>query len=274
MNSWVQCKPPAQVKILRRPKPVAMEQQQTATITTDNPNEVKKPTTSNEDKNTSHKEKKCNNDSVFEERILTEPVECNKQSTTSGEACSIVGRMSTNCIRGTQPPLQTSSVSVDLATCSTSTSKCHFSSHPQQQQQHQQPSSQHTSLDLRFHNSYQKQHHHKQHPSTPPTNSTNINKNDNTASGINKKLMKTYQERADEYAKARLRILGSAFPEDDDTLALSYGVDRILNLESQTCTTTVGESSSKASNSGDNNSDNRNFSNSNSVYHNNRVSKS
>lgn len=29
------------------------------------------------------------------------------------------------------------------------------------------------------------------------------------------KTMRTYQERADEYAKARLRILGSAFPLDD-----------------------------------------------------------
>lgn len=28
---------------------------------------------------------------------------------------------------------------------------------------------------------------------------------------------KTYQERADEYAKARLRILGSAFPEANDS---------------------------------------------------------
>lgn len=35
----------------------------------------------------------------------------------------------------------------------------------------------------------------------------------------NKKPLKTYQERADEYAKARLRILGSAFPENEDLSA-------------------------------------------------------
>lgn len=36
---------------------------------------------------------------------------------------------------------------------------------------------------------------------------------------------KTYQERADEYAKARLRILGSAFPDDDDDGLLTNPVD-------------------------------------------------
>lgn len=36
---------------------------------------------------------------------------------------------------------------------------------------------------------------------------------------------KTYQERADEYAKARLRILGSAFPDNDDDGLLSNPVD-------------------------------------------------
>lgn len=47
----------------------------------------------------------------------------------------------------------------------------------------------------------------------------------------NKKLMKTYQERADEYAKARLRILGSAFPENDDSLSTNDDINRILNLD-------------------------------------------
>lgn len=37
-----------------------------------------------------------------------------------------------------------------------------------------------------------------------------------STTNTNKKPLKTYQERADEYAKARLRILGSAFPENED----------------------------------------------------------
>lgn len=61
------------------------------------------------------------------------------------------------------------------------------------------------------------------------TNKHNITSSNNS----NKKPMKTYQERADEYAKARLRILGSAFPENDDdaSLANSDNVNRILNLD-------------------------------------------
>lgn len=39
-------------------------------------------------------------------------------------------------------------------------------------------------------------------------------------------LPKTYQERADEYAKARLRILGSAFPSDDSNEDLTMSSSR------------------------------------------------
>lgn len=55
----------------------------------------------------------------------------------------------------------------------------------------------------------------------------------NNDGASNKKLLKTYQERADEYAKARLRILGSAFPENDDTLRNADDINRILNLDVQ-----------------------------------------
>jgi len=67
------------------------------------------------------------------------------------------------------------------------------------------------------------------HPHWQQTSPIDGVKNSNS----NKKSMKTYQERADEYAKARLRILGSAFPDDEDTQTDDCNVKRILNLDSK-----------------------------------------
>lgn len=77
------------------------------------------------------------------------------------------------------------------------------------------------------------------------------NKHEHTASN-NKKLLKTYQERADEYAKARLRILGSAFPEDEEAAILSNtcgDANKMMNLDNNQGTSTSTSSYYDASTS-------------------------
>lgn len=253
MNSWVHRKPPAQVKILRRPKPVALEQQsqQQQTITNN-------PTVCDHEDEYSN-QKSNNNDSLFEERLLTEPADYNKlvaSSITSDKNASQTGSFDAtdNCIRGAQTSLQTS-IMMNKPTSSTfcpSTfpCRCQCSSYSKQQQ--------HICQSNISQNSHSQKSHQKPHPDqTQTANFAHSNKGDNSASGITKKLMKTYQERADEYAKARLRILGSAFPENEDTSDIADGVDRLLNLDTPKVFTTGGDFSS---NKGVNNSDNRNFS--------------
>lgn len=72
-----------------------------------------------------------------------------------------------------------------------------------------------------------------------------------------KHLMKTYQERADQYARARLRILGSAFPEDEHdgllNLTNSDEVNRILNVNSNFNDNTTTIDNNKISSSSNNN---------------------
>lgn len=108
----------------------------------------------------------------------------------------------------------------------------------QPQQQSQQQQFLHINKNPSQDSNYQNCHQNK-------LNSTPIwNINNHEAASNNKKLLKTYQERADEYAKARLRILGSAFPESDEsklttnTTVVYDGsdmmvVDRTMNLDVQ-----------------------------------------
>lgn len=91
--------------------------------------------------------------------------------------------------------------------------------HHHQQQVYKQPQQQkflHINKNPSQDSNYQKlQNCHQKRVNSIPIGDSNKHE----AASNNKKLLKTYQERADEYAKARLRILGSAFPENDESIS-------------------------------------------------------
>lgn len=121
-----------------------------------------------------------NGQDVFGERLLTEPVVGGSRNDHDGGGIN-----------------NSLSACATAITTTTTTANAIAQSHPNYH---------HNQNTLKIHSpSQQPQHRQHQQASSSDTNINHGGKN----------LMKTYQERADEYAKARLRILGSPFPEND-----------------------------------------------------------
>lgn len=112
----------------------------------------------------------------------------------------------------------------------------------QSQQQQQTKPQQQQFLHLNKNPSQDSNYQKRQNCQQKKLNSTwNSNKPEHAASN-NKKLLKTYQERADEYAKARLRILGSAFPENEEAAILSNtcgDANKMMNLDNRSTPTST-----------------------------------
>lgn len=225
----VQCKQASQVKILRRPNRLAGTANQASDSSSGNVEAKSRIgatgtiSTSHEDHeherwrtNKNRTPNKIGND-VFGEKLLTESAD-----KAVGDVIEVDVRNNHHivCVGGGEnggSSEDSPSICPAAATAATSaTGNAIVQSH---QNYHQ--------LNQNTLNDSPSRQQHRLHSHQPKALSSDTN---NSGAG-SKNLMKTYQERADEYAKARLRILGSAFPENDTSLTKSDEVVRILNLD-------------------------------------------
>lgn len=189
----IQCKPPTQVKILRRPKPSAVD--------------PKPPTASSQPDSTSNHK--------FNSISLTQPSTNNQTSSHSDNLFDdrLLGELDNQELDF--PPLPS------MATTITN------HNYGAQQTQKGNRNMAHLNGQLERQLKLQDQDHSQNHHNNDQLH-TNHRIQSTGSSGINsngKNPIKTYQERADEYAKARLRILGSAFPESDQSLVNGSDID-------------------------------------------------
>lgn len=190
----LQCKPPVQVKILRRPQPLSSDS------TTDQTNSA--PAISNKD---THIGRSAG--SVFDDDYVT----TDKFSTSTSSSTPSSDNISERQNGTTKPKL------LNYSTVAATNIRKVTNSISGPQIKQKVTVCDRTQADTNASNN---------NLALTTTNSSRMG-----ASTTNKKPLKTYQERADEYAKARLRILGSAFPENEALSAPNNDdVDRIFNF--------------------------------------------
>lgn len=243
-SSGVSCRPPTQVKILRRPKPVEPTGPNVATIASTSTTATGQIIVDNN----------VNNPLAGDNHLVYDKTKLTSKATLTdagedrvangGLLASAAGPTSMNVLQKQQVPNKytTNGIQPGRSWASMAAGAVkHKSSSQQQQSTHNgsivSPSSTvaNSALDNGSSSccsSSSQQHGHATTGTSGTMGGANFNNSSNST--VIKKPLKTYQERADEYARARLRILGSAFPEEiNDSLTSiinNDNVDRILNL--------------------------------------------
>ena len=190
----IQCKPPTQVKILRRPKPNAVDDQPKLPASNSQPGStLNRKLDSISLNHTSTYPISAQTEDLFQDRLLGE---LDDQALEFPPLPSMTTTTITNQNFGAQQ-LHKNNQSMD-----------HLNDQLERR------------LKLQDQQHFQS-HHNKQLHSN--NRSQSVGSGGSNSNGKNS--IKTYRERADEYAKARLRILGSAFPESDRSLVNSSDIN-------------------------------------------------
>lgn len=183
----VQCKPPqqVQVKILRRPKPQAGH---------DEPPATRQPA------DRVHQYQNCLD--VFEERLLDEPA-----SLATGQEEIKTTLTFAERVRNGNNPASAGSAAPRIDNLQASYPSSSSSFHSDNNNRTKPARVERVSTGMGGDQAGLNNDRNHQ----PAGNQLDLGKS-------RRNVLRTYQERVDEYAKARLRILGSAFPDNDDPL--------------------------------------------------------